>query len=324
MFARRRIAIATTVLLALVLSSSAAFAWKGWVQNDSLFVCVANANGAIRAVSSSDLCKSQEEPVTLAVGVGGIGATGATGPQGDTGAAGPAGPAGDPGAVGPAGPAGATGVAGPVGATGANGANGAPGATGATGPAGPAGPAGPTGDTGVAGVAGPAGPVGATGAGAPGPAGATGAQGVAGTTGQNALTVPSTASLTLSSGSRGPLAVPGLSATVDTLANSVLYLETEGVIVNNGLAAGNYVQVSVRILVDGAVAAERVYDVEMGQNAFTGHWNVATTVAPAAGTHTVLVDATLKSSVPTTVSATLAGMPTSVTKGTLNVLVLNK
>src|SRR5436189_51734 len=116
-------------------------------------------------------------------------------------------------------------------------------------PSGDTGPAGPKGDTGAQG------PTGANGA--AGPAGATGA---AGTTGQTGVTVHSTSTVTVSN--VNPTLVPGLGTTVTT-ANSVLFVSTSGGIVNNGSAAGNYVQVEVRVLVDGAVAEYRDYDVEI-------------------------------------------------------------
>ena len=117
--------------------------------------------------------------------------------------------------------------------------------------------------------------------------------------------------------------VPGLSTSVTT-ANSVLFVSTSGAIVNNGLASGNYVQVDVRVLVDGAVVEDRVYDVELATNAYKTNWSFATSVDVGPGSHTVTVDAFRRSASPTTVTATLAGTETSNLRGTLTVLVLNK
>jgi hypothetical protein len=122
-----------------------------------------------------------------------------------------------------------------------------------------------------------------------------------------------------------PTPIPGLSARVTTTASSVLYVSTSGAIVNNGLAPGNYVQVDVRLLVDGAVVEQRTYDVELGSNAYKVNWSFATSVTDLrAGTHTVAVDAFRRSASPTNVFAVLAGSETTPQHGTLTVLVLNK
>jgi len=137
------------------------------------------------------------------------------------------------------------------------------------------------------------------------------------------VTVHSTSTVTVSN--VNPTLVPGLGTTVTT-ANSVLFVSTSGGIVNNGSAAGNYVQVEVRVLVDGAVAEYRVYDVEISAatNAFKTNWSFATSVDVGPGSHTVTVDAFRLGASPTTVTAVLAGSETSNLRGTLTVLVLNK
>jgi len=298
MFDRSRIIAVCVLILSFLALSGVAYGWRPFVaQTDTtLSVCI-NSSGGLRAVPSGETCKSQEELVVLSTGTG---AMGPTGPTGDTGPTGPQGPAGSQGPTGPMGPTG------PQGATGAQGPQGATGAQGDTGPAGPKGDTGAQGPTGANGAAGPA-----------------GATGAAGTTGQTGVTVHSTSTVTVSN--VNPTLVPGLGTTVTT-ANSVLFVSTSGGIVNNGSAAGNYVQVEVRVLVDGAVAEYRVYDVEISAatNAFKTNWSFATSVDVGPGSHTVTVDAFRLGASPTTVTAVLAGSETSNLRGTLTVLVLNK
>src|SRR6267142_524945 len=207
------------LVLIFAMGSGAAYAWRPYVQSGetAVSVCVSRANGDMHAIASGDLCKSSEEMVVLALaGAGGNGATGATGPQGA------------PGVTGSTGPQGVTGL---TGATGSQGPNGTPGAVGATGAQGPVGATGVTGTNG-----------------APGPAGATGAAGAAGTAGQDAVTVSSSAAQAVTSST--PVQIPGLAVTVTAGSNSVLFVSTDGGIVNNGLFPGDYVQVSVRVKVD--------------------------------------------------------------------------
>ena len=307
MFDRSRIIAVSVLILSFLALSGVAYGWRPFVaQTDTtLSVCI-NSSGGLRAVPSGETCKSQEELVVLSTGTGAMGPTGPTGDTGPTGPQGPAGSQGPTGPMGPTGPQGATGAQGPQGATGAQGPQGATGAQGDTGPAGPKGDTGAQGPTGANGAAGPA-----------------GATGAAGTTGQTGVTVHSTSTVTVSN--VNPTLVPGLGTTVTT-ANSVLFVSTSGGIVNNGSAAGNYVQVEVRVLVDGAVAEYRVYDVEISAatNAFKTNWSFATSVDVGPGSHTVTVDAFRLGASPTTVTAVLAGSETSNLRGTLTVLVLNK
>ena len=288
MINKRSVLIAALIFTFLA-GSGVAYGVRGFVNTEhaAIAVCVNRANGDMHAVGFDDSCKSQEELVVLALGPGATGATGPTGPTGPTGAT------GDTGAQGPTGPAGATGPTGAKGDTGAEGPTGAAGASGATG--------------------------------AQGPAGATGATGAAGTAGQNAVTALSSAAVTVTG--LTPAAIPGLSATVDTLSNSVLYISTEGGIVNNGLFPGDYVQVGVRVLVDNVIVAERAYDVELGSFAFKDYWHISLTLATAPGQHTVTVQGSLRDSGTLRTNrpdATLAGTSASVMRGTLSVLTLNK
>jgi Collagen triple helix repeat (20 copies) len=143
MMTHKRIALFIAILLALSLGSTAAYAWNpNWWTDSGVLVCIAHSNGDMHALVGTDGCKTTEDLVTLATGVGAVGATGATGPAGATGATGPAGPAGQDGATGATGPAGVDG------------------ATGATGAAGPTGAQGPTGATGAQGLPGTAGQLG--------------------------------------------------------------------------------------------------------------------------------------------------------------------
>ncbi len=326
------------LVLIFAMGSGAAYAFRPFVASGetAVSVCVSRANGDMHAIPSGDQCKSSEEMVVLALaGAGGNGATGATGPQGPQGDTGVAGPVGATGAQGVNGLNGATGAQGAPGVNGATGAQGAPGVTGATGAqgvtglTGATGSQGPSGTPGAVGATGAQGPVGATGAagtnGAPGPAGATGAAGAAGTAGQDAVTVSSTAAQAVTSST--PVQIPGLAVTVTAGSNSVLYVSTDGGIVNNGLFTGDYVQVSVRVKVDGVVVVDRPYEVEIGNFASKDYWNIAFSVAATPGSHTVTVDTFLRDAgtLHTTLPTAIVGGPSnSMLRGELTVLTLNK
>jgi hypothetical protein len=62
----------------------------------------------------------------------------------------------------------------------------------------------------------------------------------------------------------------------------------------------------------------------MANFAFRGSWSQSIAVPVAAGERTVSVQAALRSQSSTSVSVTVGGSPNSVTRATLNVLVLNK
>jgi len=148
--------------------------------------------------------------------------------------------------------------------------------------------------------------------------------GTSGTAGQNAATVYSNQTVSLDN-TFGTHEVPGLSYTATVGANSVLYVSTDGGIVNNGMNPGDYVQVSVRVLVDGTPVLERLYGVELGPSANTywTNWSAAVTASATPGDHTVTVDVALKDRTGFT-TASVAGMMNSPFRGTLSVLVLNK
>jgi hypothetical protein len=344
MFNRRRIISGLALILSFAAFSSVAYGVvRTWVTNDnSLRVCVASANGDMHAILDSQSCKSNEEMVVLPTGTGVNGATGATGAQGDTGARGANGAQGATGATGVQGAAGAQGA---TGATGAQGAAGAQGATGVAGPVGATGAMGPNGATGVDGATGATGATGAQGAtgvqgatgadGATGATGATGAQGAAGlpgTTGQSGSFVLSTSPLMLTSSSAGPAQVPGLSTDVTVTApNAFLFVETDGVLAISGLP-GDEATVDVRVLVGptggtASVVAWRTFDVEQGRAAFRTAWSVAANVPVTAGTYTVSVQASLRSSsFPSGLTATVfvGGTSGNPNHGELSVLTLNK
>ena len=318
MFNRTRVLAASALILALSLGSTAYGFHPFTQQNDTVMVCINQANGDMHAISSG-LCKSTEEMVVLQLSAGAAGSTGATGPQGDQGAT------GSQGATGP------QGVAGPQGATGANGAVGAAGAQGDRGAVGATGPQGPTGLQGAQGDPGAAGSQGDTGAqGLPGSQGATGvagANGTAGTTGQLGSTVPSTNVLTLTPSVTGPFQVPGLSTTVNvTSANAVLFISTDGGMSNDG-AQGDYVAVDVRVLVDGTLVAWRTFEDEVGKNAYRSSWTLAASVTTTPGSHTVTVEGSLRTAFfanAANARVNLGGTSSSQSHGELSVLVLNK
>jgi|GEM_PF-5538914 len=315
MFNKRSVLI-SALIFSFFAGSGVAYGVRGFVNTDTatVAVCINRANGDMRAVAAGDSCKSQEELVLLPVGRGATGATGATGAPGPTGATGPTGAQGLTGLTGPAGPTGADGAIGATGATGAAGADGAAGATGATGPTGAAGATGANGATGAAGASGAAGAT-----------GAIGATGAAGTTGQNGVTIFSNATTTVTT--VNPNQIPGLAYTLDTTGTTVLYVATEGGIVNNGVV-GDWVQVGVRVMVDGVVmAGERSYDVEVTNFVNKGNWKFSLTLALAPGSHTITVQGRLRDSGTlgtTKPNATLAAAAGSVMRGTLTVLTLNK
>ena len=286
MFNRRRIISGLALIFSFAAFSSVAYGVvRTWVtSNDTLRVCVASANGDMHAILENQNCKGNEELVYLPTGSGANGATGATGPQGDTGSQG------------------ATGARGATGATGAQGLAGAQGAT------------GPAGSVGATGAMGPNGAQGAT--------GASGPAGLPGTTGQAAVAAFSAQAYTLSDTRANPTEL--VSTTVTAGSNSVLFVSTDGGLVNNGMFPGDYVQVTVRVLVDGGVVSERVYDLELANFAYRGTWSQSVAVPVSAGERTVSVQAALTSQSSTSVTVTVGGSPNSVTRATLNVLVLNK
>jgi hypothetical protein len=333
MFNKRRVTTVIALILSFAAMSSVAYAVRSRVDTDgSLNLCISRSIGFVRVIFEDQRCWSSEELVVLSLNRGSAGATGATGAtganghDGATGATGPMGPAGATGAPGHDGAAGAAGATGAAGVAGADGARGAEGATGPQGPAGPAGPVGATGaqgDTGAAGAPGEAGATGATGA--AGAAGATGAQGLPGVTGQNAVSVFSNSTLVLTSTVSQPALVPGMSVRVRAGTNSVLFLSTDGGITNAG-ASGDHVRVSVRLVLDGMVVGERVYDLEMGRFGDRTNWSFSVTVPVSEGNHTVTVEAAMRAANGGTTPPTahVGGAVSTSERGTLNVVVLNK
>ena len=194
------------------------------------------------------------------------------------------------------------------------------------------GPTGPQGEQGPQGLVGPAGPQGATGAQGPqGPAGApgaTGPTGPSGTTGQGAGSVVSTGQLTLTTTALTD--IPGLSlgANVAT-ATSALVVSSDGGIQVNSTTGGQAVVVDIFLFVDGdttpkQIVQKRIYAVNSAIVPNVANWSFTVAVsglAPGAA-HTFRVGAQLAGT--TGVAALVAGGASSVLRGTLTVVAVNK
>jgi len=118
----KRIALFTLVSSLLL----AITAFPCFAQNNTIYGCVVKTSGDVRIVIGTNMCKSNEAPISWNV----------AGVQGPLGLQGPQGPAG------PMGPAGLKGDKGETGATGATGTQGIQGIQGAKGDKGDTGPAG--------------------------------------------------------------------------------------------------------------------------------------------------------------------------------------
>jgi hypothetical protein len=243
--------------------------------------------------------------------------------------------------TGPAGPKGDPGPAGPKGDPGPKGADGAPGAkgdTGAQGERGPAGPAGAPGEKGEKGDPGPAGAPGEQGAqGEKGDAGADGAQGPPGPPGpkgdkgdkgdpgsglaaDSAASVLGSGSVTVSTGGSF-LDVPGLSRTVSVPAGSVVYVATDGGILNDtGVNARSTVDVAIAL--DGNFLDNAGYErlTVHGVNAPFAYWHMSQVLVPGPGSHTIKVVAQLVAGIPL---VTVSGDANSVLQGELSVIVVH-
>jgi hypothetical protein len=111
----------------------------------------------------------------------------------------------------------------------------------------------------------------------------------------------------------------GLSATVTT-GDSVLFVSTSGGIANNGSSSTSYVNVAVRVKVDGNVVETRSYEQALSTQTSSTNWSFSATVNVSAGSHTLTVEAQRAFG---NTSALVGGADTSPFRGTLNVLVLN-
>jgi hypothetical protein len=301
---RRLVAVAAGVTVALV-AAGVAYAT---IPNGGVYTaCAQKTNGALRLIdpSAGQSCGQSETQVTWnQTGPGQTGGTGATGNTGATGATGATGGNGNDGKNG---------------ATGATGNDGQDGAPGATGPTGPPGKDGSNGQDGAPGATGPTGATGVT--------GATGAPG-GGPTGQDAVTAYGTGSLTTTSFTFA--SVPGLSATVNVPANSVMYLSTNGGITfaQAASSASASVIVDVVLEVDGSVLPHGAFQrVSVLDNAAewtspTGNWSMAQTVTLSPGTHTISVLARLSGSLDAPGGALVSGGDNTVLQGALNVLTI--
>jgi hypothetical protein len=173
-----------------------------------------------------------------------------------------------------------------------------------TGPSGPAGPAGPKGEKGEKGDIGPAGVDGDKGdAGPPGAAGArgdigpagvpgdkgekgdAGAAGLPGTAGQAANTRFGAGAILLEDPQFFPTPVPGLSRIVMQPADSVLFISTDGGVLNTG-ASGGYVDISLRV--DGDIIRQERVFVDGGG---VERWSLTTTRTLPPGFHEIDVGA---------------------------------
>ncbi len=229
------------------------------------------SEGLVRLINAGESCRRGEVMLQWNV----VGPKGDTGPMGPQGFVGPQGPAG---AVGPQGPAGAVGPQGPAGPQGA---------------VGPEGPAGPKGEIGATGATGATGETGATGAtGETGPAGATGAtgpQGEPGTTGQDALTVFSTAGLTLNATACAP--IPGVSALVTVPDNSVVIASGDGSVQLNSTGSSTNALVEFRLVVDAVPVGNSLHRLTLSNSAGVtpafGNWALTRALPLSPGPHTI-------------------------------------
>ena len=108
-----------------------------------------------------------------------------------------------------------------------------------------------------------------------------------------------------------------------TTGDSVLSVSTSGGIVNPGLSSTSYVNVLVRVVVDGIVAPAletRSYEVALASGTVSTNWSFSVTKDVGPGSHTVVVQASRLSG---NVSAQVGGADNSAFRGALTVLVLN-
>jgi hypothetical protein len=92
-------------------------------------------------------------------------------------------------------------------------------------------------------------------------------------------------------------------------------------------ALGDNIQVTIRLMLDGAVLVARKYDVEMRRFSSTEHWSFTVATPITAGTHNVSVQAlfgTMGRTGTGLPSAIVAGAADPLTQGTLTAVVVNR
>lgn len=252
-----RTASVAVIVIALLLGGSVAFgAIPG--AGGKIDGCYTKLGGVVRVVdkAKSESCNSKlETPLSW-------NQTGPAGPKGEKGDVGPTGMPGEQGEKGDAGPPGAKGEKGDIGPAGADGAKGE---KGDTGPAGADGAKGENGDK--------------------GDKGDTGAAGLPGTAGQAANTRFGAGAIILEDPQFFPTPVPGLSRIVMQPADSVLFISTDGGLLNTG-ASGGYVDISLRV--DGDVIRQERVFVDSGG---VERWSLTTTRTLPPGFHEIDVGA---------------------------------
>jgi hypothetical protein len=123
----------------------------------------------------------------------------------------------------------------------------------------------------------------------------------------------------------GTVIVPGLWGNINLPTNSVAVLSSDGGIVNTG-AAGDFVQVDIYLVVDGAVLGKSQVAIENGNFSRSGRWSFSIVATLSAGMHTVHVDAMLSDCNATNSSpyAFVGGTPDAGTRATLTAIVLKQ
>jgi hypothetical protein len=177
------------------------------------------------------------------------------------------------------------------------------------GPAGPTGPAGPQGPIGPQGFQGPQGPA-----------------GPAGTTGQDAVSVFSTATVSIAPAT-GFTLVPGLTTTVTVPANCKVLVASYGGLFTTSLSFTGFSTVDIALHIDGALTANGAYQRVIAANntglvAQNQYWSFTTIPPIAAGVHTFSILA--RGNGGSNSTATVGGDSTTVNQGELTIVFIKK